>query len=353
MIIKRDRYLTALINRMHNGLVKVVTGIRRSGKSFLIFNLFQSYLKENGVDGGHIIALELDDRRNREYRDPDALLHYIDSRMTDGGEYYILLDEVQEAEHFEEVLNSLLHLPNADVYVTGSNSKFLSKDVVTEFRGRGDEVHIFPLSFQEFMQVFPGDVYHGWADYITYGGLPYVAAVKTEEQKTRYLTNLFSEVYIRDVVERYRIEKTQELNDLIDVLASSIGALTNPAKIEATFKSVMKSSLTAYTVRQYIERLEEAFIISAARRYDVKGRKHIGSPMKYYFEDHGLRNARLGFRQVEEPHLMENVIYNELRLRGYLDDVGVVDERRTSNGVSERKRYEIDFVANQGSKRYY
>lgn len=353
MIIKRDRYLTALINRMHNGLVKVVTGIRRSGKSFLIFNLFQSYLKENGVDGGHIIALELDDRRNREYRDPDALLRYIDSRMTDGGEYYILLDEVQEAEHFEEVLNSLLHLPNADVYVTGSNSKFLSKDVVTEFRGRGDEVHIFPLSFQEFMQVFPGDVYHGWADYITYGGLPYVAAVKTEEQKTRYLTNLFSEVYIRDVVERYRIEKTQELNDLIDVLASSIGALTNPAKLEATFKSVMKSSLTAYTVRQYIERLEEAFIISAARRYDVKGRKYIGSPMKYYFEDHGLRNARLGFRQVEEPHLMENVIYNELRLRGYLVDVGVVDERRKTNGVSERKRYEIDFVANQGSKRYY
>lgn len=353
MIIKRDRYLTALINRMHNGLVKVVTGIRRSGKSFLIFNLFQSYLKENGVDADHIIALELDDRRNREYRDPDALLRYIDSRMTDGGEYYILLDEVQEAEHFEEVLNSLLHLPNADVYVTGSNSKFLSKDVVTEFRGRGDEVHIFPLSFQEFMQVFPGDVYHGWADYITYGGLPYVAAVKTEEQKTRYLTNLFSEVYIRDVVERYRIEKTQELNDLIDVLASSIGALTNPAKIEATFKSVMKSSLTAYTVRQYIERLEEAFIISAARRYDVKGRKYIGSSMKYYFEDHGLRNARLGFRQVEESHLMENVIYNELRLRGYLVDVGVVDERRTSNGVSERKRYEIDFVANQGSKRYY
>lgn len=354
MNIARDKYVRALIDRMHNGMVKVVTGIRRSGKSYLIFQLFKDYLLEQGVPSDHIIEIELDQRKNRKYRDPDAILDYIETLIIDEKDYYILLDEVQMLTDFEEVLNSLLHISNVDIYVTGSNSRFLSKDVITEFRGRGDEVHILPLSFSEFMQVYDGDVYHGWADYMTYGGLPLIATMKTEEQKIQYLTRLFTEVYLKDIIDRNKIEKTQELEDLINVLASSIGSLTNPLKIEATFRSVLKSSLSDSTIKQYIEYLEDAYIISAASRYDVKGRKYIGSPLKYYFEDQGLRNARLGFRQVEETHIMENIIYNELRGRGYLVDVGVVSVRnRTAAGKQERKNLEIDFVANQGSKRYY
>lgn len=354
MEIKRDRYLDALINRMHNGMIKVVTGIRRSGKSYLIFKLFYEYLRLQNVSDDHIIRIELDQRKNRQYRDPDIILEYIESCITDGQDYYILLDEVQMLEDFEEVLNSLLHVKNADIYVTGSNSRFLSKDVITEFRGRGDEIHIYPLSFSEYMSVYNGDIYQGWSDYVTYGGLPLCATMKTEEQKIQYLTNLFSEVYLKDIVERNHIEKTQELEDLINILASAIGSLTNPSKIEATFRSVAHSSLSLVTIRQYIEYLEEAYLISPAQRYDVKGRKYIGTPIKYYFEDVGLRNARLGFRQIEETHLMENVIYNELRCRGYLVDVGVVDIRpRTKDGTQLRKKLEIDFVANQGSKRYY
>ena len=354
MNIARDKYVRALIDRMHNGMVKVVTGIRRSGKSYLIFRLYKDYLLEQGVPSDHIIEIELDQRKNRKYRDPDAILDYIEALIIDEKDYYILLDEVQMLTDFEEVLNSLLHISNVDIYVTGSNSRFLSKDVITEFRGRGDEVHILPLSFSEFMQVYDGDVYHGWADYMTYGGLPLIATMKTEEQKIQYLTRLFTEVYLKDIIDRNKIEKTQELEDLINVLASSIGSLTNPLKIEATFRSVLKSSLSDSTIKQYIEYLEDAYIISAASRYDVKGRKYIGSPLKYYFEDQGLRNARLGFRQVEETHIMENIIYNELRGRGYLVDVGVVSVRnRTTAGKQERKNLEIDFVANQGSKRYY
>lgn len=354
MNIARDKYVRALIDRMHNGMVKVVTGIRRSGKSYLIFQLFKDYLLEQGVPSDHIIEIELDQRKNRKYRDPDAILDYIEALIIDEKDYYILLDEVQMLTDFEEVLNSLLHISNVDIYVTGSNSRFLSKDVITEFRGRGDEVHILPLSFSEFMQVYDRDVYHGWADYMTYGGLPLIATMKTEEQKIQYLTRLFTEVYLKDIIDRNKIEKTQELEDLINVLASSIGSLTNPLKIEATFRSVLKSSLSDSTIKQYIEYLEDAYIISAASRYDVKGRKYIGSPLKYYFEDQGLRNARLGFRQVEETHIMENIIYNELRGRGYLVDVGVVSVRnRTAAGKQERKNLEIDFVANQGSKRYY
>ena len=354
MEIRRDKYLNDLINRMHNGMIKVVTGIRRCGKSYLIFNIFMSYLREQGVPESHIIAIELDQRKNRKYRDPDVILEYIESRITDDEQYYILLDEVQMLQEFEEVLNTLLHVRNADIYVTGSNSKFLSKDVITEFRGRGDEVHIYPLTFGEFMQVYEGDIYHGWAEYVVYGGLPLTVIMKTEEQKIGYLTRLFEENYLKDIIERHHIEKTQELEDLINILASAVGSLTNPPKIAATFKSSMQSSISMNTIRQYIECLEDAFIISKANRYNVKGRKYIGTPLKYYFEDIGLRNARLGFRQIEETHLMENIIYNELRSRGYSVDVGIVEKRDINEeGKDVKKQLEIDFIANLGSKRYY
>lgn len=352
--IARDKYLRDLINRMNNGMIKVVTGIRRSGKSYLLFKLFYEYLLSQGVLESHIIKIELDQRKNRIYRDPDVILDYIETLIEDDKQYYILLDEVQMLNDFEEVLNSLLHISNADIYVTGSNSKFLSKDVITEFRGRGDEIHVFPLTFKEFMQVYDGDMYRGFADYIVYGGLPLISTMKTETQKVNYLTNLFNETYLKDIIERNHIEKTQELEDLINVLASAIGSLTNPPKIQATFKSSIGSAISINTIRQYIEYLEDAFIISKAQRYNVKGRKYIGTPLKYYFEDIGLRNARLGFRQVEETHLMENIIYNELRYRGYSVDVGVVEKREMSeNGKQIRKALEIDFVANLGSQRYY
>lgn len=354
MDIKRDKYLNDLINRMHNGMIKVVTGIRRCGKSYLLFNIFKKYLLEQGINDSHIITIELDKRSNNKYRDPDVILEYIESLIIDDEQYYILLDEVQMLNEFEEVLNSLLHISNADIYVTGSNSKFLSKDVITEFRGRGDEIHIYPLTFKEFMEAYDGDMYHGWAEYVIYGGLPLTVTMKTEDQKIKYLTNLFAETYLKDIIERHNIEKTQELEDLINILASAMGSLTNPPKIQATFKSTIQSSISQNTIRQYIEHLEDAFLINKANRYNVKGRKYIGSPVKYYFEDVGLRNARLGFRQVEETHLMENVIYNELRSRGYSVDVGVVEKRTTDEtGKSVRKQLEIDFVANLGSKRYY
>lgn len=354
MEIKRDRYLEALINRMNNGMIKVVTGIRRCGKSYLIFKIFQDYLISNGVDESHIITIELDQRKNKIYRDPDSILDYIDSLIVDQDQYYILLDEVQMLKEFEEVLNSLLHIANVDVYVTGSNSKFLSKDIITEFRGRGDEIHIYPLCFKEFMQVYEGDIYHGWAEYVIYGGLPLTVTMKTEEQKINYLSRLFEETYIKDIIERNRVEKIQELNDLISILASAIGSLTNPSKIEATFKSVIQSNVSLNTIRQYIEYLKDAFIINEANRYDVKGRRYIGTPLKYYFEDVGLRNARLGFRQVEENHLMENIIYNELKMRGFQVDVGVVQKRKhDEDGKHKKKQLEIDFVANLGSQRYY
>ena len=352
--IARDKYLRDLINRMNNGMIKVVTGIRRSGKSYLLFKLFYEYLLSQGVLESHIIKIELDQRKNRIYRDPDVILDYIETLIEDDKQYYILLDEVQMLNDFEEVLNSLLHISNVDIYVTGSNSKFLSKDVITEFRGRGDEIHVFPLTFKEFMQVYDGDMYRGFADYIVYGGLPLISTMKTETQKVNYLINLFNETYLKDIIERNHIEKTQELEDLINVLASAIGSLTNPPKIQAIFKSSIGSAISINTIRQYIEYLEDAFIISKAQRYNIKGRKYIGTPLKYYFEDIGLRNARLGFRQVEETHLMENIIYNELRYRGYSVDVGVVEKREMSeNGKQIRKALEIDFVANLGSQRYY
>ena len=310
MEIKRGKYLQDLIDRMHNHLIKVVTGIRRSGKSYLLFHIFRDYLLSTGVGEDHIISIELDQRKNRRYRDPDAMLEYIDACIRDKSMYYILLDEVQMLEEFEEVLNSLLHIDNVDIYVTGSNSRFLSKDVITEFRGRGDEIHVYPLTFKEFMQVYEGDMYHGWSEYMIYGGLPLSVTMNTEEQKASYLTRLFDETYLKDIIERNHVEKTQELEDLINILASVIGSLINIPKIEATFRTVLKSNISGNTIRQYVEYLEDAFIINKANRYNVKGRRYIGTPMKYYFEDVGLRNARLGFRQVEETHLMENIIYN-------------------------------------------
>lgn len=354
MEIRRDIYLKKLINRMHNGMIKVVTGIRRSGKSYLLFTIFKDYLLSEGVDEDHIISIELDRLENKKYRNPYVVLEKIRSQLIDSKDYYIFLDEVQLLDQFEDVLNSLLHIKNVDVYVTGSNSKFLSKDIITEFRGRGDEVHVYPVSFREYMTVFYGDKYEGWSSYVRFGGLPLTVTMNSDEQRVEYLTRLFEETYIKDIIERNHIEKKQELNDLINVLASGIGSLTNPSKIVATFNSVIQSDISLNTVRSYIEYLEDAFIISEANRYDVKGRKYIGTPLKYYFEDVGLRNARLGFRQVEETHLMENIIYNELRVRGFSVDVGVVMKRkRTKAGVQEKKQLEIDFIANQGSRRYY
>ena len=354
MEIKREKYLKALTNRMHNGMIKVITGIRRCGKSYLLFKIFKNYLKEIHIPDDHIIEIALDERKNKRYRNPDVLLDYVENKITDSTLYYLLLDEVQLLDEFEEVLNSLLHISNLDIYVTGSNSKFLSKDIITEFRGRGDEIHVFPLTFKEYMQGYNGDTYHGFADYIMYGGLPLILSMKTEEQKVEYLTRLFEETYIKDIRERNRIDKVQELNDLINVLASAVGSLTNPSKIEATFKSKLRSDISINTIRQYIAFLQDAFMIHEAQRFDVKGRKYIGSPLKYYFEDVGLRNARLGFRQYEETHLMENILYNELRARGFSVDVGVVPIRKTvSSGDRERIQLEIDFIATLGSRKYY
>ncbi len=355
MEVQRNTYLKKLINRMHNGMIKVITGIRRSGKSYLLLTLFRNHLRASGIQDNHILVMEFDRIENRQYRDPYVLLDYLKKQITDEGDYYILLDEVQMLQSFEEVLNSLMRESNLDIYVTGSNSKFLSKDVLTEFRGRGDEVHIFPLSFQEFMQIYDGDVYHGWAEYMIYGGLPLAVIMKTDEQKVQYLKSLFRETYIKDIVERNKIEKQKELEDLLNVLSSTIGGLTNPLKIEDTFKSRLHSSISNNTISKYIVYLKEAFVINEAQRYDVKGRKYIGSPVKYYFEDVGLRNALLDFRQVEETHLMENIIYNELRMRGYNVDVGNVKQRFVdkSSGSKLTKHLEIDFVANLGSRRIY
>lgn len=366
MEIRRDRYLNRLIDRMHNGMVKVITGIRRCGKTYLLFNLFGDYLRSEGVDDGHIIEVALDVEESVALRDPAALSAYLRSRIANGREqYYVFLDEAQYAISREElknpdapprlygVLNGLLRMRNVDVYVTGSNSKLLSRDVMTEFRGRGDEVRVRPLSFSEFMQGFDGDRYHGWAEYTVYGGMPLALSMHTDEQKARYLERLFEETYLKDVVERYEIRKRDELDDLVNVLASGIGTLTNPSKLENTFRSVLHSKISSNTISSYIGYLEDAFVIEEARRYDVKGRGYIGSPLKYYFEDVGLRNARLGFRQVEESHIMENVVYNELRARGYSVDVGVVEKRVREEGRDLRKQLEVDFVANRGSDLAY
>ena len=354
MDIKRDLYLQKLIERQHNGMIKVVTGVRRCGKSFLVFNLFDNYLKLNGVDDKHIIKVNLEDRRNKKLRDPDILLEYIDSKFVDQQIHYILLDEVQLVDEFEDVLNSYLSVPNADVYVTGSNARFLSKDVISEFRGRGDEVKIYPLSFAEFMTAFDGSKQRGLDEYMTFGGLPLILSHKTEEQKSAYLKSLFEETYIKDIKERYHIRHEEEFEELINIISSSIGSLTNPTKLSKTFQSVKHVTIDPETIKNYLEYLCDSFLVSKAMRYDIKGKKYIDTPSKYYFTDMGLRNARINFRQDEKTHLMENVIYNELLIRGFNVDVGVVPVvTRDTNGKQVRSQLEIDFVCNQGSKRYY
>jgi len=354
MVIKRDIHLKKLIDSKHNGMIKVVTGVRRCGKSYLLFNLFCQHLKEEGIADDHIIKVDLEDRRNKALRDPDALLNYIDSHMTDRQMYYILLDEVQHVSEFENVLNSYLKIDNADVYVTGSNSKFLSTDVITEFRGRGDEIRIAPLCFREFMSVYQGTREKGLEEYLLYGGLPKILEYSTVERKTEYLKSLFKKTYLTDIKERYKIKNDDDLEELIDIVASSIGGLTNPTKLENTFQTVKHSNISHTTIKSYLDMLQDAFLIEKSVRYDIKGRKYIDTPAKYYFADMGLRNARINFRQYEETHLMENLIYNELRLRGMSVDVGVVvKNEKDANGVSVRKQLEVDFVCNQGSQRYY
>ena len=354
MEIQRNGYLEQLVLKKDNGMIKIITGIRRCGKSYLLFTLFKRYLLNSGIDAEHIIEIALDGIENEELRDPKECYRYIKNVMKDEGRYYLLLDEVQFMPRFEEVLNSLLRMSNIDVYVTGSNSKFLSSDIVTEFRGRGDEIRIYPLSFAEFYSAYEGDYDDAWNEYMIYGGLPQVASFQTERQKAEYLKNIFSNVYLKDVVERNHIQNIDELGTLVDILASVIGAPTNPTKISNTYASERKISYSNKTISNHIDYLADAFLISKANRYDIKGRKYIGANLKYYFTDIGLRNARLNFRQQEPTHIMENVVYNELLIRGYNVDVGIVDIfAQDDTGKRIRKQLEVDFVVNQGSQRYY
>ena len=354
MEIKRDRYLNLLISKKHNGLIKVITGMRRCGKSYLLFNLFKNYLLSEGIEKNHIIEIAFDAYENKQFRDPDVLYPYLKEQIKDDGMYYVLLDEVQLLGEFEAILNSLTRMKNVDVYVTGSNARFLSKDVITEFRGRGDEVHMYPLSFAEFMSVYPGTKQDGWNEYMLYGGLPLVLSFTTSDQKIAFLKSLFDETYISDIVGRHNIRNKAELEELLNILSSAIGSLTNPEKLSATFRSVKNKKISSATIRKYIDYLCDSFLIDSAVRYDVKGKKYIDTPVKYYFTDMGLRNARLNFRQLEETHSMENIIFNELKIRGFNVDVGVIMQYDTNEkGNSIRKQLEIDFVCNKGSKRYY
>ncbi len=354
MEIKRDAYLEQLKLRKDNGMIKIITGIRRCGKSFLLFVLFKKYLLESGVDNEHIIEIALDGIENEKLRNPKKCYQYIKDVMKDEQKYYLLLDEVQFMPRFEEVLNSLLRINNIDVYVTGSNSKFLSSDVVTEFRGRGDEIRIYPLSFAEFYMAYEGEYDDAWNEYMIYGGLPQVIQLSTERQKAEYLKNMFTNVYIKDVVERNKLQNVDEIDTLVDVLASAIGAPTNPTKISKTFKSERGITYSNKTISNHIEYLTQSFLISKASRYDIKGRKYVGANQKYYFTDIGLRNARLNFRQQEPTHIIENIVYNELLIRGYNVDIGIVEVYgKNEEGKTIRKQLEIDFVVNQGSKRYY
>ena len=354
MEIKRDRYLNLLISKKHNGLIKVITGMRRCGKSYLLFTLFKDYLLSEGIEKSHIIEIAFDAYENKQYREPDVLYPYLKEKIKDDGMYYVLLDEVQLLGEFEAILNSLTRMKNVDVYVTGSNARFLSKDVITEFRGRGDEVHMYPLSFAEFMSVYPGTKQDGWNEYMLYGGLPLVLSFTTPDQKIAFLKSLFEETYISDIVGRHNIRNKAELEELLNILSSAIGSLTNPEKLAATFRSVKNKKISSNTIKKYIDYLCDSFLIDSAVRYDVKGKKYIDTPVKYYFTDMGLRNARLNFRQLEETHSMENIIFNELKIRGFNVDVGVIMQYDTNEkGNSIRKQLEIDFVCNKGSKRYY
>ena len=352
--MNRDLYMQQLVRKMHNGLIKVITGIRRSGKTYLLFNLFYEHLLESGIKKDHIISIALDDWANRELRNPDNLYKYVKGNISDEKMYYILLDEVQMLESFEDVLNGFLHISNVDVYVTGSNAKFLSKDIITEFRGRGDQIHIYPLSFSEFLQGCNKSESEAWRDYSLFGGLPKLLDISDNQDKASYLESIFTETYIKDILDRNDVRNPSEMSELLDYVASSIGGLSNPKKLADTFKSLKNVSIHPDTVKTYLDYFEDSFLISRAVRYDIKGKKYINTPCKYYFSDIGLRNARLHFRQYEETHIMENVIYNELLIRGYAVDVGVVE---TSEYTSEQKRVqkllEVDFVCNKGSSRLY
>ena len=354
MVIERNKYLQELVSCRHNGLVKIITGMRRCGKSFLLFRLFRRFLEDNGVANDHIVEMAFDDYAFKEFRNADKFYAYVKGRIIDDQPYYILLDEVQMLDEFEDVLNGLLHIPNADVYVTGSNAKFLSKDIITEFRGRGYQIHVSPLSFAEFMSVYEGDREDGWNEYLLYGGLPPVVLLKTEEEKVKLLDSLLAETYIIDVVNRNKIKNDSELNDLFKILASGIGGLTNPQRLSNTFQSVKNVSISPATIKKYIECLSDAFLLESCNRYDVKGKKYIGTPLKYYFSDLGIRNALLGFRQQEKTHLMENAVYNELCARGYSVDVGNVEVNTVDEkGTKVRRMLEVDFVCNRGYKRCY
>ena len=352
--IKRDYYLNKLIKRRENGRIKIITGIRRCGKSYLLNPIFKNYLLETGVPEDHIINLDLDYIENKKYHDPNILFEYVMDKRKDNKMYYVLLDEIQEVDDFERVLNSFLGKRNLDVYVTGSNSKFLSNDIKTEFRGRGDEIRIYPLSFKEFSSAYSGTDNQKWNQYVTYGGMPYILALDTDEDKSQYLKDLFDNTYLKDILERNKIYKDDILDKTVDILSSSVGSLTNPKKIADTFVSQGIKEVSHKTISVYIGYLLDSFMITKAERYDIKGRKYISTPSKYYFVDVGLRNARLNFRQIEQNHLMENIIYNELLMRGYNVDVGVVEQfSKNENGTTVKKQLEIDFVCNQGSKRYY
>lgn len=347
--IKRDVYLNKIINKKENGLIKVITGIRRCGKSYLLDPIYKNYLIEKEVKEDHIIKLDLDERKNKEYLDPDKLDQYVRDLIIDNDMYYLMLDEVQKVQDFESVLNGFLHIRNLDVYVTGSNSKFLSSDIITEFRGRGDEIRIYPLSFSEFNSAFDGSIDDAWEQYIVYGGLPIILSFRNEIDKSSYLKQLFEKTYLSDIVERNNIQRVDALDTVINILASSIGSLTNPNKLANTFESNGIKDISVNTITTYIKYLQDSFLIEKAERYDVKGKKYIKTPFKFYFSDIGLRNCRLNFRQQEETHIMENIIYNELLYRGYNVDVGVVEIREGDN----KNQVEVDFVCNQYNKRYY
>lgn len=354
MRIQRKIYLDKVIDSRHNGMIKIITGVRRSGKSFLLFELFANWLEEEGVSSDHIIKIDLENRRNKSLRNPDNLLRFIDSKMIDKEMYYILIDEIQLVDEFEDVLNSYLKINNADLYVTGSNARFLSKDVLTTFRGRGEEIRVFPLNFQEFMSVEDKNVELAFEEFMTYGGLPQVLKYKSEERKIEYLKALFAETYLIDIKERYNVKQDGEMETLLDVISSNIGSLTNPSKLANTFQSEKKVKLSDKTIKNYLDYICDSFLVEKSQRYDVKGKKYIETPYKYYFVDLGLRNARLNFRQLEKTHMMENVIYNELRIRGFNVDVGIVPVViRDKEGNQKRISYEIDFVANKGNQRYY
>ena len=353
MEIKRDFYLNKLIGHKKNGMVKIVTGVRRCGKSYLLLKLFKKHLLESGVPEDHIISIALEGYGNKHLQSPDKLYEYVTSKIVDDKDYYILLDEIQLVSDFESVVNGFLHIDNADIYITGSNSKFLSSDIITEFRGRGDEIRVYPLSFSEFYSVYGGEFEKAWVMYCNYGGMPLCLSMETPEDKAKYLTSLFETTYLADIINRNNLRGNAEIGELTDVLASSIGSLTNPLKLSNTFASVKNVKLSANTIASYIDYLEDAFLIEKAIRYDIKGKKYINTPAKYYFVDLGLRNARLAFRQQEYTHIMENVIYNELRLRGYSVDVGVVETVEKENGAFMRNKLEVDFVVNLGNCRYY